>query len=147
MPKFNRLSIAMAALFFASTSFTPPMSAAEPATTMSKQQVDTLLASGKFHRVKTKAEVPKVWWKAMELENLSDIGGPFDPGCTGNQPHRRLVAAALSEPYGVMVSEQGGIAYMTEFRVFKHEKDAVTSVYFENVREQRLREILKKLGQ
>ncbi|HEY9791515.1 MAG TPA: hypothetical protein V6D22_14025 [Candidatus Obscuribacterales bacterium] len=146
MSNFKRPWMCIAALLVGSSTFEASMSAAEPQM-MTKQQAEALLASGKFHHVKSKSEIPKLWWKAMTLDGLSDIGGPFSAGCTGTEPHRRLMAAAVSEPYAVTVTEQGGIAYMTDIRIFKREKDSVSSVYYESLHDPRLHEVLKKLGQ
>jgi len=124
-----------------------PVRAADDASMMTRQQADTLLASGRLRHLRSKSEIPKVWWEAMGLDGMSDIGGPFSSGCTGPEPHRRLITGAISEPYAVLVTEQGGIAYFTELRLFKHKKDAVKCVYHESVREPRLNEIREKLGE
>jgi hypothetical protein len=113
---------------------------------ISKESADKLLSSQKFKPVKSKNEIPKLWWHAEDLENLSDIGGAFDAGCTGQGPHRRLMLGAVNEPYSIVITEQGGIAYLTEFKVYKHEGNSVHLIYSEMIRDPRVNEIRKKLG-
>jgi hypothetical protein len=113
---------------------------------LSKDAADKLLVSGHFKPVKSKNELPNIWWQAIGLNNMSDIGGPFSAGCTGTAPHRRLLLAAVDEPYAIILSESGGIAYMTRFQIYKHEKENVREIYSEYVQEPRIEEIEKKLG-
>jgi hypothetical protein len=142
----NRGTIVSIAILLAAMTLAPAVNGADE-TAISKRQADALLSSGKLKPVKKKAEMPKIWWSAMNLDSMSDIGGPFSAGCTGSEPHRRMVAGAVAEPYGVLIEEQGGIAYMMELRVFKHEKNAVKRVYSEMVMmEPRRTEVLKSLN-
>jgi hypothetical protein len=142
MRKIKALIIAL----IATATMNSECKAADETPNISRQQADGLLSSGKFKHVRSKSEIPKVWWQAMSLEHMSDIGGPFSAGCTGTEPHRRLITGAVNEPYAIILSEQGGIAYMCELRIYKHDKDAIKSIYFENVFNPRIAEIQKKLG-
>ncbi len=113
---------------------------------LTKEGANHLLASGKFKPVSSKKDIPKLWWPTMNLEGVSDIGGAFSAGCTGNEPHRRLLLASVSEPYALSLTEQGGIAYFVEFKIYKHEENSFRQIYFEQVREPRIKEIRQKLG-
>lgn len=141
----------IALLFLAYLSISTNISAVQAshdASQMRRQEVDKLLSSGKFKHVKGKSDLPKIWWKSMELDGMSDIGGRFSAGCTGSDPHCRLMAAAVSEPYAAEVSEQGGAKYSTVFRFFKHGKDATNCVYLEYIfKKSRMAEIRKQLGE
>jgi hypothetical protein len=95
---------------------------------LTQNQVDDLLASGKFKRAKSKSEIPKLWWEGMGLNELSDIGGPFDSGCTGSKPHSRLLAAAISQPFAVVICERGGRSHFGSLTVLKNVDGAVLSV-------------------
>ncbi len=115
---------------------------------ITRQQADDLLSSGKFRPVRSRDEIPKLWWDGMGLEGMSDIGGPFSAGCTGPGAHKRVIAAAVSEPFAVLISEQGGIAYFATFAVFERKQRGVQCVYRETgVLEPRLSELLKKFAQ
>jgi hypothetical protein len=113
---------------------------------LTQNQVDDLLASGRFKSVKSKSEIPKLWWEGMGLNGLSDIGGPFDPGCTGGKPHSRLIAAAVSQPFAVVVCEKGGRSHFGSLTVLKHVDGVVLSVYTENLQMADLPKLLEKLG-
>ncbi len=114
---------------------------------MTKQQADSLLASSKIKAVKKKSDIPKIYWDALGLEPMADVGEKFDAGCTGSGPHSRLIAAGVGDAYACIISEQGGIAYFRRFRVFKNENNSVKCVYTEMVnQDQRCDEIRKKLS-
>lgn len=113
---------------------------------ITREAADSLLVSGNFKPVKSKKEIPKLWWQALGLDSLSDIGGPFSSGCTGAEPHARLKLSAVSEPHAIVIFERGGIAYMTVFEIYKHEKDGIRLVYTEDVSQPRFAEIQRKLG-
>lgn len=118
----------------------------EDAAGMTKQQADSLISS-KLTSVKAKSEIPKEFWDAMSLGSMADIGGNFDAGCTGQGPHTRLVAVALSKNAVCAIVEQGGIAYFKTFYIYKKQDDGVKCVYHEMVNDQkRCDEVKKKLA-
>ena len=112
---------------------------------LTKPQAEKILQSGKLHGVKTKNDIPRAWWQAMGLEHMSDINGPFAAGCTGPEPHCRLVAAALSDESAALISETGGIAYFVHLRLFEKEGAEVKCVYEEMIQEARKKQVLKLL--
>jgi len=114
---------------------------------MTKQQADSLLESSKLKSIKKKSDIPKIYWDAMGLEPMADVGGQFDAGCTGSAPHSRLVAGAVGDRYACIISEQGGIAYFKQFRVFKNENNSIKCVYTEMVnQDERCNQIKRKLS-
>jgi hypothetical protein len=114
---------------------------------MDKPQAEALLSSGKFSLVESKTEIPKVWWKAMALNEMADVGGDFDPGCTGAAPHMRLIFAAISDTHAALVSEQGGVVHWKVLAIFKKDNGTVNRVYSETgLTEPRLSALRKKLG-
>ncbi len=113
---------------------------------MTKQEADSFLDSSTFKAVKKKADVPKVYWSATGLEQMSDIGGKFDSGCTGSLPHSRLIAGGITDSCACIISEQGGIVYLRQFKVFKNEDNKIKCIYTEMVsQDKRMDEIRKKL--
>jgi hypothetical protein len=120
---------------------------ASPEQAMTKPQVEALLSSGKFNLVESKSEIPKVWWKAMALNETADVGGDFDPGCTGSAPHMRLIFAAISDTHAALISEHGGVAHWNVLAIFKKENGTVSRVYSETgLTEARMATLRKKLG-
>lgn len=53
---------------------------------------------------------------AAEFGDVSDPGGPFNPGCVVLKgiPRHRLVSASLANGHAVVVVEHGGIAHHVE---------------------------------
>jgi hypothetical protein len=118
-----------------------------PGQAMTKPQVETLLSAGNLNLVESKAEIPQVWWKAMSLNEMADVGGDFDPGCTGSAPHMRLIFAAISDTHAALISEHGGIAHWNVLAIFKKENGTVNRVYSETgLTEARMSALRKKLG-
>jgi len=113
---------------------------------MTKQQVDEVIASGKLKLVKSKSDFPEFWRASTGLTSMSDIGGPFSSGCTGPPPHCRMIAGAVSDRYGLIIYEQGGVAYFCNLKLYRHENNKVDCVYSEGVDQARIDAIRKKLS-
>lgn len=122
-----------------------PVATAQGKKKMTKEEAEALLSASKFTKVKSRNDIPKVWWEAMGLENMSDIGGAFSAGCTGPAPHVRLAAGAISEPYALTVSEHGGFAYYHRLNIYKRDNGKIECVYTEMMQPPRVDEIIKKL--
>ncbi len=108
---------------------------------LTKEQAEKILHSDKLKGVSKKNEIPKEWWQPMELEQVSDINGPFSSGCTGPEPHCRLVCAAVSNEFAATIVESGGFAYFIKLRLFEKKAGQITSVYTELIQEARLKEL------
>jgi hypothetical protein len=113
---------------------------------MTEQQVDALIASANFKRVKSKSDFPEPFAASMNLDGVSDINGPFSSDCTGSEPHSRLVCGAVSKKYALTIEEQGGFAYFQEFKLYELVNNKVEFVYSEMPSPKRITEIESKLG-
>ena len=113
---------------------------------LTKKQADEVIASGQLKQVKSKSDLPKVWYRGMGVESMSDVGGPFSAGCTGSEPHSRVIAAAISDKYGVLLYEQGGIAHFRKLKLFSHKDKGIDCVYSENIDEERIANIEDKFS-
>lgn len=115
--------------------------------TLTKQQADQILSSSKFKRVKSKSDFPTDWSKGMNLGDMSDVDGPFSSGCTGPEPHLRMVTGAVSDKYALIIYEQGGIAYFRTLNLFSRDNGGVSCVYSEKPDQTRIEDIESKIGQ
>jgi uncharacterized UPF0160 family protein len=113
---------------------------------LTKKQADEVIASGQLKQVKSKSDLPKVWYEAMGVDSMADVGKAFSAGCTGGDPHSRIIAAAISDKYGVLLYEQGGIAYFRHLKLFSHTNKNVDCVYTENIDEKRIADIVDKIS-
>jgi hypothetical protein len=111
---------------------------------LTKTQADQIIASAQLKGIKSKSDLPKAWYQAMGMDNMSDAGGPFSAGCTGSEPHSRMIAAAISDKYGVLLFEQGGIAHFRRLKLFSHTGKNIDCVYSEEVDENRIANIEDK---
>jgi hypothetical protein len=114
--------------------------------TLTKQQANEVIASGKLKRVKSKSDFPENWRSGMGLTDMADVNGPFSAGCTGPEPHSRMIAGAVSDHYGLLIYEVGGIAYFRNLKLYSNEKNGFACVYTESVDQQRILDIEKKIG-
>lgn len=112
---------------------------------MNKKEADHIIATENLHSLKSKADFPQVWYNYMGLERMADKNGPFDAGCTGPGPHIRFVAGAVSDKYGLIIYEQGGIAYFHVLELYAKKTHKVEQVYRENLDSKRLTELENKL--
>lgn len=113
---------------------------------LTKKQADEVIASGQLKQVKSKSDLPKVWYESMGVDSMADVGKPFSAGCTGGEPHSRIIAAAISDKYGVLLYEQGGIAYFRRLKLFSHTNKNIDCVYTENIDEKRIADIEDKFS-
>ncbi|PWT97658.1 MAG: hypothetical protein C5B53_07775 [Candidatus Melainabacteria bacterium] len=113
---------------------------------LTKKQADAVINSGQLKQVKSKSDLPKVWYRGMGVENMSDVDGPFSAGCTGPEPHSRVIAAAISDKYGLLLYEQGGIAFFRNLKLYSHKDNKIDCVYEESVDDKRISEIEGKFS-
>jgi hypothetical protein len=114
--------------------------------TMTKKQAEEIIATGELKQIKSKSDLSEIWFKAMSLKHMSDLGGGFSAACTGTESHSRMIAAAISEKYGLLIAEHGGIVHICNLSLYCREKNEVIRVYSEAVNALRIAEIVNKLG-
>ncbi len=112
---------------------------------LTQQEALGVITSARLKKLKSKLEFSKLWYDDMGLDSMSDINGPFSAGCTGAEPHCRMVVGAVSQDYALVIYEQGGIIYFRKLKLYKHGSNGVDCVYTETVNHERIGEIEGKL--
>jgi hypothetical protein len=143
--RFNRRTILRLSLLLGTLLNVTVLEGKVDETMLTQKQADEVIASGKLKRLKSKSDFPKIWYREMGLDDMSDVDGSFSVGCTGNEPHTRMIAGAVSEQYGLLIYEQGGIAYFRNLKLYRRENNKVECVHSESVDEARIKSIEGKL--
>lgn len=94
---------------------------------MSDEDVVKFIDSDKLEILKTKAAVPEAVIK--QFGRISDPGGPFSGGCTGPDPHSRMILAARQANLVLFCYESGGFAYYRKATIYKIEGQSAIKVF------------------
>ena len=68
--------------------------------------------------------------RERDFFRIADSGEPFSAGCTGNEPHTRLIYAGVAKDTVFVYLEHGGYAhYMTVAVYWKNDKGIYTEIW------------------